>query len=342
MDVKLNQVETFARIKVIGVGGGGCNAVNRMIEEGIQGVEFIAINTDGQALLLSEAPMRVRLGDKLTRGLGAGGDPEIGRKAAEESSDDLYNVLKGADMVFVTAGLGGGTGTGAAPIVAQIAREVGALTLGVVTRPFAFEGRRRSTQAENGIQRLKEKVDMLIVGGGIANTFLAATGAQVGKSLQEADMHDTARKLLARAKERGAAIPLPTDVVVAKEFAATAHADVRPVAEVAADEMILDIGPDTAEHLAGLLVKAGTILWNGPVGVFEFDQFGEGTKAIAEGIASSKAYSLAGGGDTLAAIEKYGVGDRISYISTGGGAFLEFVEGKVLPAVAMLTERAGG
>jgi phosphoglycerate kinase len=192
------------------------------------------------------------------------------------------------------------------------------------------------------LESLLEKVDMLIVGGGIANTFLAATGVQVGKSLQEAEMHDTARKLLARAKERGAAIPLPTDVVVAKEFAATAHADVRPVAEVAADEMILDIGPDTAEHFAGLLANAGTILWNGPVGVFEFDQFGEGTKAIAEGIASSKAYSLAGGGDTLAAIEKYGVGDRISYISTGGGAFLEFVEGKVLPAVTMLMERAGG
>ena len=191
------------------------------------------------------------------------------------------------------------------------------------------------------LESLLEKVDMLIVGGGIANTFLAATGVQVGKSLQEADMHDTARRLLERAKARGAAIPLPTDVVVAKEFAATAHADVRAVGEVAADEMILDIGPDTAEAFGALLAKAGTILWNGPVGVFEFDQFGEGTKAIAEAIASSKAYSLAGGGDTLAAIEKYGVGDRISYISTGGGAFLEFVEGKVLPAVAMLQDRAG-
>jgi phosphoglycerate kinase len=192
------------------------------------------------------------------------------------------------------------------------------------------------------LESLLEKVDMLIVGGGIANTFLAATGVQVGKSLQEADMHDTARRLLERAKARGAAIPLPTDVVVAKEFAATAHADVRPVGEVAADEMILDIGPDAAEAFGALLAKAGTILWNGPVGVFEFDQFGEGTKAIAEAIASSKAYSLAGGGDTLAAIEKYGVDDGISYISTGGGAFLEFVEGKVLPAVAMLQDRAGG
>ena len=135
--------ESFARIKVVGVGGGGCNAVNRMIEEGMQGIEFIAVNTDAQALLLSKAPTRVRIGDKVTRGLGAGGNPEVGRKAAEESAEELYEVLKGSDMVFVTAGLGGGTGTGAAPIVAQIAKEVGALTIGVVTRPFTFEGARR-------------------------------------------------------------------------------------------------------------------------------------------------------------------------------------------------------
>ena len=189
---------------------------------------------------------------------------------------------------------------------------------------------------------LLEKVDMLIVGGGIANTFLAASGAQVGKSLCENEMLDMARGLIARAHARGAEIPLPTDVVVAPQFAATAHADVRPVAEVRADEMILDIGPDTAERLCKIIGSAGTVLWNGPVGVFEFDQFGEGTKAIANAIASSGAYSLAGGGDTLAAIEKYGVADGISYISTGGGAFLEFVEGKTLPAVAMLQARAVG
>jgi phosphoglycerate kinase len=191
------------------------------------------------------------------------------------------------------------------------------------------------------LEALLEKVDQLIVGGGIANTFLAATGVNVGKSLQEKDMLDVARKLLAQAKAKGTAIPLPTDVVVAREFAATAHADVRPVAAVKADEMILDIGPDTAEAFGKLLEKAGTIVWNGPVGVFEFDQFGEGTRAIANAIASSKAFSLAGGGDTLAAIEKYGVEDGISYISTGGGAFLEFVEGKALPAVAILEERWG-
>jgi cell division protein FtsZ len=159
---KHQPVETFARIKVIGVGGGGQNAVNRMIEEGIEGVEFIATNTDAQALALSRAQTRVRLGDKLTRGLGAGGDPEIGRKAAEESADELYNVLKGADMVFVTAGMGGGTGTGAAPVVAQVSKECGALTIGVVTRPFTFEGGRRSQSAEMGIGKMKEHVHTLI------------------------------------------------------------------------------------------------------------------------------------------------------------------------------------
>jgi phosphoglycerate kinase len=190
------------------------------------------------------------------------------------------------------------------------------------------------------LEALLEKVDKLIVGGGIANTFLAATGVNVGKSLQEGDMLDVARKLLQQAKAKGTEIPLPTDVVVGREFAATAHADVRPVNAVKPDEMILDIGPDTAEAFSTLLQQAGTIIWNGPVGVFEFDQFGEGTKAIATAIARSKAFSLAGGGDTLAAIEKYGVEEGISYISTGGGAFLEFVEGKRLPAVAILEERA--
>jgi len=159
---KHQPVETFARIKVIGVGGGGQNAVNRMIEEGIEGVEFIAANTDAQALTLSKAPIRVRLGDKITRGLGAGGDPEVGRKAAEESADELYSALKGADMVFVTAGMGGGTGTGAAPVVSQVAKECSALTIGVVTRPFTFEGGRRSQAAEAGISKMKEHAHTLI------------------------------------------------------------------------------------------------------------------------------------------------------------------------------------
>jgi len=165
MDISnpLQPQEAFARIKVIGVGGGGCNAVNRMIAEGLTGIEFITVNTDAQALQLSNAPVKVRVGDKSTRGLGAGGNPEVGRKAAEESAEELYEVLRGSDMVFVTAGLGGGTGTGAAPIIAQIAKEVGALTIGVVTRPFSFEGSRRTQSAEQGISKLKEHADTLIV-----------------------------------------------------------------------------------------------------------------------------------------------------------------------------------
>jgi phosphoglycerate kinase len=192
------------------------------------------------------------------------------------------------------------------------------------------------------LESLLEKVDKLIVGGGIANTFLAATGVGVGKSLHEAEMLDVALRLMAKAKARGTEIPLPTDVVVAKEFAATAHADVRTVHDVRGDEMILDIGPDTSDHFSELVQTAGTIIWNGPLGVFEFEQFGEGTRAISLAIARSRAFSLAGGGDTLAAIEKYNIEDGISYISTGGGAFLEFVEGKTLPAVAVLEERAKG
>ncbi len=192
------------------------------------------------------------------------------------------------------------------------------------------------------LESLLEKVDQLIVGGGIANTFLLARGMPIGKSLAEPDMVDIARRLLEQCKAKGVEIPLPTDVVVAKEFSAKAEADVKAVAEVAADDMILDIGPDTADRLARIVREAGTIIWNGPVGVFEFDQFGEGTRVLAGAIASSKAFSLAGGGDTLAAIEKYQVEDGISYVSTGGGAFLEFVEGKVLPAVAMLESRAAG
>lgn len=160
---KPNQIESFARIKVIGVGGGGCNAVDRMIDEGLQGVEFVAINTDAQALLLSKAQTRVRVGEKLTRGLGSGGDPEIGRKATEESAEDLYAVIKGSDMVFITGGMGGGTGTGGSAVVAQIAKEIGALTIGVVTRPFTFEGARRNKAAETGITKLKEQADTLIV-----------------------------------------------------------------------------------------------------------------------------------------------------------------------------------
>jgi phosphoglycerate kinase len=190
------------------------------------------------------------------------------------------------------------------------------------------------------LESLLGKVDQLIVGGGITNTFLAALGFNVGKSLHEPEMLDICKRLLEQAKKRGIVIPMPTDVVVATEFSSKAEADVKSVSAVSDDEMILDIGPDSAEEMAKLIASAGTVLWNGPVGVFEFDQFGEGTRTLANAIARSKAFSLAGGGDTLAAIEKYGIEDSISYISTGGGAFLEFVEGKTLPAVAMLEARA--
>ena len=190
------------------------------------------------------------------------------------------------------------------------------------------------------LESLSKVVDQLVVGGGIANTFIAAAGHNVGKSLYEADLIDTCKSLSAAAEARGGSIPVPTDVVCGKEFSPTAEATLKPVAEVADDDMIFDIGPDSAKALAEILKKAGTIVWNGPVGVFEFDQFGEGTKAISLAIAESDAFSIAGGGDTLAAVAKYNIGDKVSYISTGGGAFLEFLEGKKLPAVAMLEERA--
>lgn len=190
------------------------------------------------------------------------------------------------------------------------------------------------------LESLSGVVDQLIVGGGIANTFVAAAGHNVGKSLCEADLTDEANRLMAQAKAKGGDIPLPVDVVTGKEFSAEAKAETKAVNAVADDDMIFDIGPDTAEQLASMLKNAGTIVWNGPVGVFEFEQFGHGTKNIANAIAKSDAFSIAGGGDTLAAIDQYDIADKISYISTGGGAFLEFLEGKTLPAVAILQERA--
>ena len=201
-------------------------------------------------------------------------------------------------------------------------------------------GSKVSTKLEL-LSSLVGKVDQLIVGGGIANTFIAAAGHSVGKSLVEMDLLDTARQIVADAQARGAAIPLPTDVVVAPAFAADAPATVKPVDQVAAEDMILDIGPDTAAAYAALIAKAGTVVWNGPVGVFEFDAFGHGTEALARAIAASSAFSIAGGGDTLAAVDKYDIAGDVSYISTGGGAFLEFLEGKTLPAVAALAARAG-
>ena len=199
-------------------------------------------------------------------------------------------------------------------------------------------GSKVSTKLEL-LSSLVGKVDQLIVGGGIANTFIAAMGFGVGKSLVEMDLVDTARQIMADAKARGADIPVPSDVVVAPRFAADAPATVKPVDAVGADDMILDIGPETAERYAELVGAAGTVVWNGPVGVFEFDAFGKGTETLARAIAASNAFSIAGGGDTLAAVDKYGIAGDVSYISTGGGAFLEFLEGKELPAVAALRAR---
>jgi phosphoglycerate kinase len=199
-------------------------------------------------------------------------------------------------------------------------------------------GSKVSTKLEL-LGNLLGKVDQLIVGGGIANTFIAALGYPVGKSLCEHELIDTAKQIMADAKARGAEIPIPTDVVVAKAFSADAAATVKRLAEVADDDLILDIGPDTAARYAALVAKAGSVLWNGPVGVFEFDAFGKGTEVLARAIADSPAFSIAGGGDTLAAVDKYGVAAGISYISTGGGAFLEFCEGKPLPAVEALAAR---
>ena len=234
-----------------------------------------------------------------------------------------------------------------APVAAAgplLAGELAALgkALDNPTRPFvAIVGGSKVSTKLHVLDTLAGIVDTLIVGGGIANTFIAAAGHGVGKSLHEPDMLDTARELAARGEDR-ADIPVPTDVIVGDDFSADANAATNAVDEVGEDDMILDIGPETAARFAEIVAGAGTIIWNGPVGVFEFDKFGEGTRVLSEAIADSAAFSVAGGGDTLAAIDKYGLREKISYISTGGGAFLEFVEGKKLPAVAMLEKRAAG
>ena len=230
----------------------------------------------------------------------------------------------------------------AGPLLAAELEALGK-ALSAPKRPLAVivGGSKVSTKLDL-LKSLADVADQLIVGGGIANTFLAATGKPVGKSLYEKDMLDTAREILEKIRARGGDIPLPVDVVVAPEFSAEAHAETRKVEDVEADEMILDIGPKTAAMLAEKLKTCGTIVWNGPVGVFEFNSFANGTKVLAHAIAESPAFSLAGGGDTLAAMDKFGVFDKLSYVSTGGGAFLEFLEGKKLPAVAMLEARAKG
>ncbi|HEX8605983.1 MAG TPA: phosphoglycerate kinase [Pseudoduganella sp.] len=233
-----------------------------------------------------------------------------------------------------------------APVAAAgplLAAELDALgkALGAPARPLlAIVAGSKVSSKLSILKSLADKVDNLIVGGGIANTFMLAAGLKIGKSLAEADLVEEARAIIELMAKRGAQVPIPVDVVCAKEFSPTAAATVKDVADVADDDMILDIGPKTAQLLAEQIAVAGTIVWNGPVGVFEFDQFGEGTRTLALAIAGSKAFSIAGGGDTLAAIAKYAITDKIGYISTGGGAFLEFLEGKTLPAVDILAQRS--
>ena len=226
-----------------------------------------------------------------------------------------------------------------------MAAELDALkaALGAPKRPMVaiVAGSKVSTKLTI-LQALADKVDHMIVGGGIANTFMAAVGLPIGKSLAEMEMLDDARAVMAKMQAKQGSVPIPVDVVTGKEFSATAAASTKDAKDVAADDMIFDIGPKSAQALESIIANAGTIVWNGPVGVFEFDQFGGGTRAVAQAIAKSNAFSIAGGGDTIAAINKYGVADQISYISTAGGAFLEFLEGKTLPAVDILVQRANG
>jgi phosphoglycerate kinase len=274
-------------------------------------------------------------------------------KGEKKNSDELAQKMAKLCDVYVNDAFGTAHRAEAsthgiakfAPVVAAgplLAAELDALgkALGAPARPLlAIVAGSKVSSKLSILKALSEKVDGLIVGGGIANTFMKASGLNIGKSLVENDLVDEAKAIIDIMAKRGAEVPIPVDVVCAKEFSPTAAATVKAVADVADDDMILDIGPQTAKLLAEKIAVAGTVVWNGPVGVFEFDQFGEGTKTLALAIADSKAYSIAGGGDTLAAIAKYDIADKIGYISTGGGAFLEFLEGKILPAVEILTQR---
>ena len=277
-------------------------------------------------------------------------------KGEKKNSDDLARKMAAlcdiyANDAFGTAHRAEATTHGIAKYAKVacagplMAAEVEALTkaLGNPKRPLVaiVAGSKVSTKLTI-LAALAEKVDQLIVGGGIANTFMLAAGLPIGKSLAEPDLVDEAKKIIGILKAKGGDVPIPVDVVTAKEFSATATAEVKDAKDVVADDMILDIGPKTAGALAGKLAAAGTFVWNGPVGVFEFDAFADGTHALADAIAASKGFSIAGGGDTVAAINKFGIADRVDYISTAGGAFLEFLEGKKLPAIEVLEARAAG
>jgi phosphoglycerate kinase len=302
----------------------------RLVKDYLDGDVDVA---EGEVVLLEN--VRFNVGEKKD-------DPELAKKYA--ALCDIY-VMDAFGTAHRAQASTHGVGL-YAPVAAAgplLAAELDALgkALNNPARPMvAIVGGSKVSTKLTVLESLSEKVDQLVVGGGIANTFIAAAGYNVGKSLYEPDLIPTCKKLNEIMEARGAAIPLASDVVTGKEFSETAKAEIKPVDQVADDDMIFDIGPNSAAELAEIIKKAGTVVWNGPVGVFEFDQFGEGTKAISMAIAESPAFSIAGGGDTLAAIDKYGIEDKVSYISTGGGAFLEFLEGKQLPAVAMLEKRA--
>ncbi|MDG6778990.1 phosphoglycerate kinase [Thiomicrorhabdus sp. zzn3] len=302
----------------------------RLVKDYLDGGLDIA---DGEVVLLEN--VRFNVGEKKN-------DEELSKKYAALCDVYVMDAFGTAHRAQAST-----HGAGAfAPVACAgplLAAELDALgkALNNPARPLvAIVGGSKVSTKLTVLESLSEKVDQLVVGGGIANTFIAAAGNPVGKSLYEADLIPTCNKLNEIMEGRGAAIPLATDVVCGKEFSESAAAETKGVADVADDDMIFDIGPDSAQALADIIMNAGTVVWNGPVGVFEFDQFGEGTKKISMAIAESSAFSIAGGGDTLAAIDKYDIADKVSYISTGGGAFLEFLEGKKLPAVAMLEEAA--
>ncbi len=301
----------------------------RLEKDWLDGIEISA----GEVVLCEN--VRFNVGEKKN-------DDELGKKMAALCDIFVMDAFGTAHRAQAsTHGAGKFAPTACAGLL--LAEELDALNKALANpaRPMvAIVGGSKVSTKLTVLEALSEKVDQLVVGGGIANTFLKATGKNVGKSLCEDDLVPTAQDLMKKMNERNASIPVAVDVVCGKEFSETAEATLKDAGDVADDDMIFDIGPKSAAELVEIIKNAGTVVWNGPVGVFEFDQFGEGTKAISMAIAETKAFTLAGGGDTIAAIQKYDIFDKVSYISTAGGAFLEFLEGKTLPAVAMLEERA--
>jgi phosphoglycerate kinase len=299
----------------------------RLVKDYLSGVEV----TNGEVVLLEN--VRFNVGEKKN-------DEQLSKKYASLCDVYVMDAFGTAHRAQAsTHGAGAFADTACAGPLLSGELEALGKALDNPARPMvAIVGGSKVSTKLTVLEALSEKVDQLVVGGGIANTFIQAAGYNVGKSLAEADLIPTCNKLNKIMEARGAAIPLATDVVTGKEFSETAVAETKSVSETVDDDMIFDIGPNSASELAEIIKNAGTVVWNGPVGVFEFDQFGGGTKAVAMAIAQSSAFSIAGGGDTLAAIDKYNIADKVSYISTGGGAFLEFLEGKKLPAVAMLEE----